>query len=278
MRKILFLVTIIMLFVSNTLSCEAKEKILAIIPLEDVSAYDDKYADINPAEMMTDELTSALYKSGEYEVIERNKVDSILEEMGFPITGFIDPSRAAEIGRLMKAEYVVIGKVTTAKLSAAGKMLGLKSNTSSFHAKINLNYRMVDVKTGEILCAGVAKGESYGEGDGDTVMYEACQNAARDVLRGVMVDLKATIAEISSDRIYIDGGSRLGFTEGENLIAFRETKPIEINGKIVGVEEIKLGTVKVIEVKDDYAVCKITKQNGGIIQKGDFVKRAKKKK
>ena len=278
MKKSCCLMAFLMLFIINTLSCEAEENTVAVIPLEDISMYNEKFSDLDPASVMTEELTAAFSKSGQYNMISRNKIDKVLDDMGFLTNEAIDQESAIEIGKMLGAQYVVVGKVAILRLSAAGKVLGLKSHSSRSRAKLSLRYRLVDVQTGEIKFAGTVKGEGEGTGDDDTVMYEACQDAAQNVLKDVLIDLRVKIADISSDKIYIDGGKRFGFSEGETLVVVRDTRPIEINGKVVGLEETELGNILIIDIKDDYAVCKITKQNGGIIQKGDFVRRAKKKK
>ena len=274
-----FLWTALMVFVLSGTTTEAATKTVAVMPLEDVSGYSNKYVNVNPAEIMTEELTTALYKSGRYTIIERSKMDLVLKEIGFQLSGAVDPSRAVEVGKLLGAQYVVIGKVTMAKTSSNGNMfaLSLKSVISRFQAKVAFHYRIVDVQTGEIKFLGDAKGTGSGDGGRDAALYEACQKAAQSVLRELQIDVRARIAKVSGDKIYIDGGSKLGFSKGESLIVFREISPIEINGKIVGMKEVAVGTAKVTEVNDEYSVCKVT-SHSDMVKKGDVVKRTQKKK
>ena len=60
---------------------------------------------------------------------------------------------------------------------------------------------------------------------------------------------------------------------GETLIVARESEPIIVNGKIVGMKQSEVGKIKVVEVNADYAVCKV---EGTVnqIHKGDVVKRS----
>ena len=55
-------------------SCEAAKKTLAVMPLETV----ENDTDGKVAEIMTEELTAALYNSGRCTVVERNQLASVL--------------------------------------------------------------------------------------------------------------------------------------------------------------------------------------------------------
>ena len=123
-------------------------------------------------------------------------------------------------------------------------------------------------------------GEAEGSEPGNTkenAIFKACKEAAADVLKNIVKNVRARVAEVSDDTIYIDSGTDGGFREGEVLTIVRETSPITINGKIVGMKEINVGTAKVIEVNSEYSICKITSHNGSV-NKGDIVKRVSKKK
>ena len=268
------LVTVMMAF--HAISCEAAKKVVAIMPLEDVSGY----TEAKVAEIMTEELTSALYQSGRYTVIERNQMATVLKEVGFQMTGAVDPNKAVEAGKLLGAQYVVIGKVT---------MAGVDINTpviindfipvkvvGKLKGKIGVNYRFIDVQTGEIKYMGDAEGSEPGNTK-ENAIYKACKEAAKNVLKEMVSNIKARVADISGDDIYIDAGKESGFHNGESLDIVRETSPIEINGKIVGMKEVAVGTAKVTEVNDEYSVCKVTSHSDAV-KKGDVVKHTQKKK
>ena len=271
--KFFSLIFFVILTMSST-PCQAEKKIIAVIPFEDASGYNSKYVNVNPAEIMTEELTSALYQSGRYTVIERNKLDVVLREIGFQMTGAVDQNKAIQVGKLLGAQYVVIGKVTLAKTSSGGNLLSLKSIYESFQAKIVFNYRFVDVQSGEIKYIGNVKSSGSNKESRDMALYDACQNGSQNVLKDMVIDLKAKIIQVSDDTIYIDVGANSGFRKGEKLTIVREMEPITINDEVVGMRELKVGAAKIIEINDKYSICKITKGNGAI-QKGDIVKKVK---
>ena len=211
------------------------------------------------------------------------------------MTGAVDPNKAVEAGKMLGAQYIVVGKITMAGVTAnnAGFLtaligakygdnnLGLAGNVGALtlglvKGNIALNYRIIDVQTGEIKMMGQAEGSEPGNG-AQMAIYRACKEAAKNVLINMVQNVRARIADVTGETIYIDLGSDGGFRKGERLTIVRETTPIEVNGKIVGMKEIDVGTAKITEVNDEYSVCKITSHTD-VVKKGDIAKRIQKKK
>ena len=107
LRKIIAAMSAIAIICSLNL-CEAK-KVVAVMPLENVSGYDEELV----AEIMTEQLIVAIHASGLYTVVERAQMGTILREQGFQNIA-VDPSQAVELGKLTGADYSMIGKVTMA--------------------------------------------------------------------------------------------------------------------------------------------------------------------
>lgn len=265
--------------------CEASKKIVAVMPLENVSGYNEEKV----AEIMTEQLIVAIHSSGIYSVVERTQLGAILQEQGFQNIA-VDPSQAVELGKLIGANYTMVGKVTMAVVeqnptsSAVGQLtslLGLEGigemagqYVNKFKGKILFEFRFVDTATGEIIMAKTVTGNKSGSSVTDA-FNNACKNAAENFLRELdsLNPFRARIAEINGADIYIDKGLEAGLRQGETLIVVREGEPIIVNGKIVAMRQSEVGKIKVVEVNSDYAVCK-TEGILSDIQKGDVVKRS----
>ena len=265
--------------------CEASKKIVAVMPLENVSGYNEEKV----AEIMTEQLIVAIHSSGIYSVVERTQLGAILQEQGFQNIA-VDPSQAVELGKLIGANYTMVGKVTMAVVeqnptsSAVGQLtslLGLEGigemagqYVNKFKGKILFEFRFVDTATGEIIMAKTVTGNKSGSSVTDA-FNNACKNAAENFLKELdsLNPFRARIAEINGADIYIDKGLEAGLRQGETLIVVREGEPIVVNGKIVAMRQSEVGKIKVVEVNSDYAVCK-TEGILNDIQKGDVVKRS----
>jgi len=60
---------------------------------------------------LSDEFTSTLFKSGYFEVLDRQHLAKILDEHSLSQTGLIDESSAAEIGNIIGAAVFVFGRI-----------------------------------------------------------------------------------------------------------------------------------------------------------------------
>ncbi|MCR5834750.1 MAG: hypothetical protein K6G55_08910 [Selenomonadaceae bacterium] len=271
------------LIISSMNMCEAAKKVVAVMPFENASGRNDPRI---PA-VVTEQLTVALHSSGMYTVVERTQMGTILREQGFQnIT--VDPSKAVELGKLSGADYSMIGKITmvvvennpTANaIKQIGQIFNLGNITgmadpfvNKFKSKVEFEFRLVDNTSGEIITAGMISGVKSGSSV-ESAFNSACKEAAENFTKQLdnLNPFRARIAEISGADIYIDRGSESGLRPGEKLEVVRESSPIVVNGKIVGMKHQDIGKIKVVEVFSDYSVCKIDK--GKDIRKGDVVKR-----
>ena len=85
------------------------------------------------ASALSDELEMHLTNIGGYTLVERGKVEEVLQEQGFQQTGCTSDECAVEVGMLLSVQNIVIGSISKV------------GSTYSVNAKI------VDVETGEII-------------------------------------------------------------------------------------------------------------------------------
>lgn len=119
---------------------------------------------------ISDLLTIKLVQDGSYSVVERSRIDAVLREQNFGATGRVDASTAAEIGRILGVEYVVLGSVTRFNLEenrsggSVGICLpfvgcGVGASVTTQTANVELTARLVDTTTAEIVTAAEGVGE-----------------------------------------------------------------------------------------------------------------------
>ena len=290
MKRFLMTLTVAVAILSLTISAEAAKKVVAVMPLESVYGYETE----NVAEIMTEEIMVALKSSGKYFVVERDQMATILKEQGFQNIA-ADPSTAVEIGKLLGANYSLIGKVTMASLeknptsNVVESILGKISESSSYDngldiraaggfinglkGKVIVDIRFVNNETGEVVFAKSFTGSKSGTNP-ETALHGACKVAADNFLKEITANLIGRVADLSGNEIYIDQGSESGLRVGDTLLIVRETSPIEINGKVVGMKTKPIGKATVSEVNIDYSVCKVVSTESGLhVRKGDIVKR-----
>jgi curli biogenesis system outer membrane secretion channel CsgG len=113
---------------------------------------------------VSDILVNKLVDGGNFSVIERSKIDQIINEQNFGTTGRLDASSAAKIGRVLGVQTIIIGSVTQFDIDKEangfsvpffGSVGGGKTT-----ANVKINMRAVDTKTGEILFTAQGTGSS----------------------------------------------------------------------------------------------------------------------
>ena len=106
----------------------SKEKITVA-----VMDFNSQYISKLEAETISQRFRSKLVETGIFTVVEREKMNEILDEQGFQMTGCTDSECIIEAGQMLNVEKMITGFV--------GK----------FRDTYTLDARMIDIKTGSIV-------------------------------------------------------------------------------------------------------------------------------
>lgn len=80
---------------------------IAVLPLTRLATISDEEANT-----LTQLLETGIVQSGRLQVVERRQIAAVLEEQRFSAEDYADDSVAAEIGRILSSEMIVIGTVS----------------------------------------------------------------------------------------------------------------------------------------------------------------------
>lgn len=264
-------------FVGNISFCEASKKVIAVTTI--VNSCGGSYGRL-AAQDIENQMTTLLVKSGMYDVVERTHLDRVIKELCLQDTGLIYENTAIEFGQLTGADFTLVGNVTGAEVFTSNNLL-----YKSTKAKVKFNFRFIDNKTGKVKISEMIEGSNTSSEfeNKHPSKKQLMSNAVNDLSRKIvdkineLNPLSGTVVEISGGTVYIDLGSDSGVRQGEEYTIYREGKVIyhPITGDILGVEEEFVGTMKITDVKSNYAVGKL-KKNEGAVKKGDKVKRSRK--
>jgi curli biogenesis system outer membrane secretion channel CsgG len=114
-------------------------------------------------------LSNELASTNAFRVVERAKLESVLEEQNLMASGRAKPSDAAQFGQITGAQYLVMGTVTsyeeeTASTGGGISFGGVSLGGSSEKAYIAVDIRVVNSTTGEIDFVRTIEGTSKGGG------------------------------------------------------------------------------------------------------------------
>src|SRR5690625_2544060 len=77
-----------------------------------------RWSGVDVGQQITSLVTDNLVNKGDFLVVERELIQEIIGEQDFGQSGRVDPSRAAEIGRLLGADVLLFGTVTRFEFSS----------------------------------------------------------------------------------------------------------------------------------------------------------------
>ena len=131
---------------------------LAILPMSkdaDVSAD----LTLEKTKIATGKLYEGMENCGDFEILEREKVYALVQEMELASTGLIDPSTAPTFGKMLGAEYILISNVTgLSSRRKTSSIAGMGSNNYIVTAR--LAARIVHVETGRVVLAATSSATS----------------------------------------------------------------------------------------------------------------------
>lgn len=250
-------------------------------------------------------------------MIERKALDKILTEQNFSNSDRANPTSAAKIGKLLGVDAIIVGSITqfgneTKNTNVGGGGYGLgKFGIGGFGQKkskaiVNVDARIVDIDTAEILGVASGHGESKREstslagmgggwtgggggavdfGSSDfqqTIIGEAVNSAVQQMSTGLVADngklqvrtIVATglIAAADGGQIVLNVGTKAGVKVGDQLSVERVTREIKdpATGQVIRRLANPVGVVRVTDVDDISSIA--APVSGTDFKVGDAVK------
>ncbi|PSF31156.1 penicillin-binding protein activator LpoB [Aphanothece hegewaldii CCALA 016] len=292
--------------VSSTLIAQNNQKIrVAVLDFDYSSVSDPRWISLLGGEKgsrgVSDILVNKLVDSGKYSVIERSRIDAVLQEQNLGASGRVDATTAAEIGRILGVDIVIVGSITQFDLEARQEGLNVpffgqqKKDTNAY---VKLNARMINTTTAEIV--GTAEGNGtanqsdrsttiLGFGGGSATSNEgkllsaATEKAVSQVVEtfNSKADAVATspraisnavIAAVAGNQIILNKGSRDGFAVGMKVTIERVTQQVKdpATGRIIRQLTQPIGMIEITEVDGQSSVGKVV--SGSKFKVGDLAK------
>ena len=128
MKQSTIISLMMILFMCTSLYPQQGEMRIAVLPFDAVGVSEEE------AKIITQLYETALVKTKKFNVIERTRIESVMEEQEFSLSGFTaensNNERAVKVGQLLSAEQICIGSV------------------SLLNETYILNVKIIDINTG----------------------------------------------------------------------------------------------------------------------------------
>lgn len=263
---------------------------VAVIPFDNRT---DWWAE-SMGEVAADMLVTRLVSSGQFQVIERERLDAILAEQGFQLSGQVDPDDVVEIGRLAGVMYMITGSVTSFSIDEVGTRV-LGRNVGYTEAESEMNVRAISTETGEVVMAtegsgskrlvnisGVISMSSMDRGVAEDALGPASDEVAEAILdqrdrfpvtevAGPAAPAASIVGSAADGSIYIDQGENFSVQVGQRYEVMRVVDEIvNAAGDVLDVITDRVGVIEVTRVLSQSAICSVVE---GEAAEGDTVRR-----
>jgi curli biogenesis system outer membrane secretion channel CsgG len=260
----------------------------------------DKAAEVNVSNI-EGFLTSAVFNTNRFEVVDRKDIEKTLQEQDLGASGRAKKGTVAKTGQIQGAEYLIYAEVneyTPVKSRTGGSggkaagplgIIGLSKSVS----EVAMSFRVVDTATSvtvlnttqratagswDVNLAGINGGGGSGGVDSQHASpigyaVQACINKA---VYNLVMKLKGkpwsgSVIRVAGQQVYVDAGSASGLKPGVELVALSQGAEVRgLNGESLGQETAVVGTLRLMNVQEKYSVAEIVEGCKGL-KPGDRV-------
>ncbi len=142
---------------------QATKKRLVVMDFDygTTNSYYSSYRGVGAAKGISELLINELVNNGTYTVVDRSKLEQVLKQQNR--TGSMDAGTAAEIGKKLGVDAVLIGTITKFnidKQSGGGSFMGIGGGSQKTKATVQIDVRLIGTASGDILATAKAVGEA----------------------------------------------------------------------------------------------------------------------
>jgi curli biogenesis system outer membrane secretion channel CsgG len=238
-----------------------------------------------------DVLYTDLQKAGAFVLYERSDLEELEKEFDLIDSGRVNLDTAAEAGKLVGVQAVIVGTISQFGMWEEAKDYGAYKKKIEI-AESTVDVRVVDVATGRVIFADSGTGRTEREletvlGFGEKATFD--ETMADKALRAAMGQfMDRLISQVMAlpwegyvmdvekvsgqEIIYINAGRMSGMPLGQFLVIKRVTGKLTdpVTGEFKGYKTVPMGTAEVYDLTgEDVSIARVVTGSG--VKRGDMV-------
>ena len=238
-------------------------------PVIGVGSIESSFSDYDERNIQT-AIETALSKTGKFTLIERGRLDELLEEQNLSIQGLVDGG-STSLGGFGGVDYLLYGRITQLGLEAENRII-----LSECEAKFGLDIRVVDVASAEIrLSENLTMKDGVNTSDVESnpcrgIGISAFDNLTAKTARKIATSITQTLFPVKVARV---SGKSVYFNYGEDFLKKGDVLKVVTlgegfldpdTGEVLGADEELIGVIKVSETKARFSIAKVLMQNASL--------------
>lgn len=204
-------------------NAEFKKTKIAVL---DFALHGDRYETSDMGKIVAEWLITALVKEGRFNVIERRLLEKVLSEQKLGASGLVDEQYASRLGKVLGAKVVITGSLM------------------KFQNVIEANARIIDVETGAVVAAEIARSTSAAR------LEDLVNQMAEKIIKDF--PLEGYVVRRDDNNVLIDLGRKSGVKRGMRFIVYKEGNIIKHpkTGEVLDIERIETGTLEISSLNE----------------------------
>ena len=217
-------------FYTQSYAAEFKKTKIAVLDFE---LRGDTFKTKDMGGIVAEWFTTALVQDGRFQVVERAMLKKLVEEQKLGMSGLIDESSSAHLGKILGVKTIISGSVL------------------QFQDTIEINARIINVSTGSIVAAENLRSKTSEN------LKEAIGRLTAKIVKNF--PLTGYLVKRRDNTVLIDLGATSGLQIGMEFIVFKEGDVIKHpkTGEVLEVEQIRTGLIKITEFTTNTATAEI---------------------
>lgn len=229
---------------------------------------------------LTSELMTFLVKANKFDVVERNRMKDILTEQEFSESGYISPETAVKLGKLIGADYFVMGKIEQFQAGIETRKIPYTNQVQQqYQGKLTVNVRIVDSRGGKVVAANkfVVEHEDRNRNNevtADDFLDALKEQSVKAIVNGIVEGVfPLKIIKVEGGKVYINRGAGVSFKVGDVLTVLAQGDGLvdPDTGESLGSAEEEVGRVEVDGIQKKFSTAKIL-TGAGQIKEGAIVR------
>jgi hypothetical protein len=207
-------------------------------------------------------IIDALVNARKFDMLEREELRSVIRELNFGESDYVDTAKVVKIGQLVGADYMVVPEIRYIQIMQESKVIPYVGGRQlTLDCKLATAVRTVNVSSGKIISSNIkdiAKRKRVRETDTPQTVRTAALDLIADTFRESGLREAANIVDVAYPiRVMSINGDTLMLNRGQGAILQGEVLKVFATGEVMvdpdtkenlGYQEAYVATIQVTEV------------------------------
>lgn len=219
-------------------------------------------------EITTSELENAIVASGKFTLLSRSAMDAIIKEQRLAQSDLANPASAAQIGKILTADYALIAKCVNAELKNNSVNVPFAGTVTKIKLNVAMQMQLIKVETSEVIDSAdyADKVEKTASNFGNSGMpgvedFRAMMKkfAKQFIDRlSLTVPVEALVVLVKGSEVAIDAGAEASVRPGMEFEIYSEGEPIKnAAGEVLAYDRTVHGRIRVVRVEPKISWCSV---------------------